>query len=401
MIFPSRNSALPSFITWYLHRFNLIYLCPKSESWEKIKGRNTETSCGSVYHASRVTPDSLHTAASEHRNASAKHTTEYTLTRYLIPFNKGLFLLQNGRSLESLDANNLLLQRMSDVFVNLSLCICEIAVGSVDHGTVKFAIGGSMFYTWLFIFCWNGDYLIEQSLAVQRAIYGCPWYNHIKEMSDVRFIIMRAQKPMTLTAGRFYTVTLETYLEPGTTFIGDLTVPPCWKREFVDIEVRSLSHVQRHKSPTSELCLSQIILKETNIINLVDKFRVTVCTERKKSVRWPTKMTDDAVEDARERMQRSPNKSVKKLAVEIGISYGIAHEILRNKLVNLWFMHDGAPTHYCRNVRAYLNAAYPGQWIGRAGPTPWPARSPDMNPLDFKLRDSTLNMHYTKNCANV
>ncbi|KAJ4445502.1 hypothetical protein ANN_12182 [Periplaneta americana] len=69
-----------------------------------------------------------------------------------------------------------------------------------------------------------------------------------------------------------------------------------------------------------------------NVINLVDKFRATECTERKKSVRWPTKVTEDAVEDARERMQRGRNKSVKKLAVEIGVSYGSAHKILRNKL---------------------------------------------------------------------
>ncbi|KAJ4432161.1 hypothetical protein ANN_20777 [Periplaneta americana] len=55
-------------------------------------------------------------------------------------------------------------------------------------------------------------------------------------------------------------------------------------------------------------------------------------TERKKSVRQPTKVTEDAVEDARERMQRSPNKSVKKLTVEIGVSYGNAHKILRKKL---------------------------------------------------------------------
>ncbi|KAJ4425755.1 hypothetical protein ANN_27378 [Periplaneta americana] len=67
-----------------------------------------------------------------------------------------------------------------------------------------------------------------------------------------------------------------------------------------------------------------------NVINLVDKFRATECTERKKSVIWPTKVT----EDARERMQRGPNKSVKKLAVEIGVSYGSAHKILRNKLGN-------------------------------------------------------------------
>ncbi|KAJ4451107.1 hypothetical protein ANN_02547, partial [Periplaneta americana] len=73
-----------------------------------------------------------------------------------------------------------------------------------------------------------------------------------------------------------------------------------------------------------------------NVINLVDKFRATECTERKKSVRWPTKVTEDAVEDARERMQRGRNKSVKKLAVEIGVYYGSdgsAHKILRNKLV--------------------------------------------------------------------
>ncbi|KAJ4427610.1 hypothetical protein ANN_25258 [Periplaneta americana] len=66
-----------------------------------------------------------------------------------------------------------------------------------------------------------------------------------------------------------------------------------------------------------------------NAINLVDKFRAT---EKKKSVTWPTKMTDDAVEDARERMQRGLNKSVKKLAVEIGVSYGSARKILKNKL---------------------------------------------------------------------
>ncbi|KAJ4428473.1 hypothetical protein ANN_24510 [Periplaneta americana] len=69
----------------------------------------------------------------------------------------------------------------------------------------------------------------------------------------------------------------------------------------------------------------------------VDKFRATGCTERKKSVRQPTKVTEDAAEDARERMQQSPNNSVKKLAVEIGVSYGSAHKILRKKL--------GIPVH--------------------------------------------------------
>ncbi|KAJ4438933.1 hypothetical protein ANN_14887 [Periplaneta americana] len=53
-------------------------------------------------------------------------------------------------------------------------------------------------------------------------------------------------------------------------------------------------------------------------------------------------VTEDAVEDARERMQRGPNKSVKKLAVETGVSYGSVHKILRNKLEVEKFKYLGA-----------------------------------------------------------
>ncbi|PSN32148.1 hypothetical protein C0J52_23854, partial [Blattella germanica] len=28
---------------------------------------------------------------------------------------------------------------------------------------------------------------------------------------------------------------------------------------------------------------------------------------------------------------------------------------------------------------------FPDRWIGRGGPIPWPARSPDLNPLDYFL----------------
>lgn len=48
----------------------------------------------------------------------------------------------------------------------------------------------------------------------------------------------------------------------------------------------------------------------------------------------------------------------------------------------IWFMHDGAPPHFSRAVRDFLNATYP-RWIGRGGPRTWPPRSPDLNPLDF------------------
>ncbi|KAJ4431746.1 hypothetical protein ANN_20350 [Periplaneta americana] len=52
---------------------------------------------------------------------------------------------------------------------------------------------------------------------------------------------------------------------------------------------------------------------------------------------------------------------------------------------NMWFMHDGAPAHFSRLVRDTLTGVYHDRWIGRGGPVQWPARSPDLNPLDFYL----------------
>lgn len=52
---------------------------------------------------------------------------------------------------------------------------------------------------------------------------------------------------------------------------------------------------------------------------------------------------------------------------------------------NHWFLHDGAPAHFARNVRQHLDEVYGRKWIGRGGPESWPARSPDLNPLDFCL----------------
>ncbi|PZC80768.1 hypothetical protein B5X24_HaOG213992 [Helicoverpa armigera] len=52
---------------------------------------------------------------------------------------------------------------------------------------------------------------------------------------------------------------------------------------------------------------------------------------------------------------------------------------------NMWYQHDGCPAHYRRSVREWLDTNYPNKWIGRGGPIPWPARSPDLTPMDFYL----------------
>jgi len=42
-----------------------------------------------------------------------------------------------------------------------------------------------------------------------------------------------------------------------------------------------------------------------------------------------------------------------------------------------------APPHFSREVRNFLTYRFVGQWMGRGGPHNWPARSSDVNPLDY------------------
>uniref|UniRef100_A0A1B6KCB5 DUF4817 domain-containing protein n=1 Tax=Graphocephala atropunctata TaxID=36148 RepID=A0A1B6KCB5_9HEMI len=50
-----------------------------------------------------------------------------------------------------------------------------------------------------------------------------------------------------------------------------------------------------------------------------------------------------------------------------------------------FFQQDGAPPHYSVQVKQYLDAVFPHRWIGRRDAIEWPARSPDLTPLDYFL----------------
>lgn len=65
------------------------------------------------------------------------------------------------------------------------------------------------------------------------------------------------------------------------------------------------------------------------------------------------------------------------------------------------FQQDGAPPHYSREVRALLDEKLPDLWIGRAGSTNWPARSPDLTPLDFFLWGYVKDKVYSTRVPNV
>ncbi|GFT09837.1 uncharacterized protein TNCV_416221 [Trichonephila clavipes] len=58
--------------------------------------------------------------------------------------------------------------------------------------------------------------------------------------------------------------------------------------------------------------------------------------------------------------------------------------------LNSFCIQEGAPPHWNKKVREFLNERLPHRWIGRAGPQDltslyWPPRSPDLTPFDFFL----------------
>ena len=63
----------------------------------------------------------------------------------------------------------------------------------------------------------------------------------------------------------------------------------------------------------------------------------------------------------------------------------LLEEVPLDRRGRMWFLHDGAPAHFSRMVRRFLDGHYTRRWIGRGGPQAWPARSPDLTPLDFYL----------------
>ena len=67
----------------------------------------------------------------------------------------------------------------------------------------------------------------------------------------------------------------------------------------------------------------------------------------------------------------------------------------------LWFQQDGATPHYAVSVRNYLNVEFRNKWIGRRGEIEWPARSPDLSPLDYFLWGHLKSKIYATKPSNL
>lgn len=80
---------------------------------------------------------------------------------------------------------------------------------------------------------------------------------------------------------------------------------------------------------------------------------------------------------------------------------GLLEEVPLATRVLLWFMQDGAPAHFSLAARNYLQNTYPNRWIARGGYVAWPARSPDLNPLDFFLWGHLKSLVYETEVQSI
>jgi len=72
-----------------------------------------------------------------------------------------------------------------------------------------------------------------------------------------------------------------------------------------------------------------------------------------------------------------------------------------DNIQDVWFQQDGAPPHFALVVRQYLHEAFTDRWIGRRGAIEWPARSPDLTPLDYFLWGYLKNKVYETKPNNL
>ncbi|GJQ82934.1 hypothetical protein Trydic_g5936 [Trypoxylus dichotomus] len=64
-----------------------------------------------------------------------------------------------------------------------------------------------------------------------------------------------------------------------------------------------------------------------------------------------------------------------------------ANDVLLDELRQMWFIDDGVPPHFSREVHDFSNAMY-RRWIGLGDPRTWLPRNPDLNTLDLFVRES-------------
>uniref|UniRef100_A0A182P3F1 Uncharacterized protein n=1 Tax=Anopheles epiroticus TaxID=199890 RepID=A0A182P3F1_9DIPT len=123
-------------------------------------------------------------------------------------------VLRSAFTLEEILSGQLLLLYISTIFaLCLGMVVLSLAFEEVYLLlTTSAVLGYCIFQT--FSFSYLGTELIEQSSAVSDAIFHSAWYTQdVKRQKDLCFVLLRANKPVRLTAAKFFVVTRDSFTQ--------------------------------------------------------------------------------------------------------------------------------------------------------------------------------------------
>ncbi|KAJ3666144.1 hypothetical protein Zmor_001598 [Zophobas morio] len=123
------------------------------------------------------------------------------------------FLLQYMKEVESLFSNGILVQFAASVMV---ICLTGFQMLVISVKSMQFILLMIYFSTMtcqIVLYCWYGNELMYKSMGLSEACYMSDWNMCNSEICTSLYIIMeRGKRPLVLTAGKLFSLTLTTLM---------------------------------------------------------------------------------------------------------------------------------------------------------------------------------------------
>nr|WBF90986.1 odorant receptor SameORX [Schistocerca americana] len=157
-------------------------------------------------------PETVHKLPVKLPNAYDKTKAQRTHERLLecIIFHQEV--IKSVDEMESILSASVLVQFLASTLV---ICFTAFVITTAENKQdlpTYITYLATMFYE-LFLYCWYGNELLAESERLQTSAYGCGWPDAGAGFQrTLRVAMARLQRPICLTAGKFYKISRETFL---------------------------------------------------------------------------------------------------------------------------------------------------------------------------------------------
>ncbi|XP_060825152.1 uncharacterized protein LOC132912060 [Bombus pascuorum] len=152
---------------------------------------------------------------------------ERTMEHFIVLIKRHIYLLNLAKMLNETISFVLVVQLFTSCIL---ICttgfqfILELSIGNIVMAMKTFIVMSCLLVQ-LFAYSYVGEYLKRQMESVGDSVYFCSWYHVPKNIAKgIVFVIMRSQDPVSLKAGKFFIVNMETYMNILKTSMSYLSV---------------------------------------------------------------------------------------------------------------------------------------------------------------------------------